>query len=390
VKVLLVHEHYQRPGGEDEVFRTEAELLRGRGHELVRYVAHNDSVRSMDRLTLARDTIWNRQHYSQFTALLRRQRPDIVHFHNTFPLISPSAHHAAKRAGIPVVQTLHNYRLLCPAATLFRHGRPCEDCVGRRLPWPAVVHRCYRESRAATTVVSAMLSAHRLIGTWDHAVDAYIALTEFARGKFIEGGLPKSKIHVKSNAIRSDPGLGSGDGHYALFVGRLTHEKGVDLLLAAWKTLGATLELKIAGDGPLAGDVAKCVGEHGPVQWLGHRTAEEIRDLMKRAYVLVVPSRWYEGFPVVVLEAFAAGLPVVTSAIGGLSEVVSPGRTGLHFNAGDANDLTERIRWLISHPEELQRMRAVARSAYEDTYGADKNYQTLMGIYRAAGAGHGR
>lgn len=387
MKVVLVHEHYQRPGGEDEVFNTEAELLRNRGHDVVRYVAHNDSVRTMSRLALVRDTIWNRDQYAKLTQLLRRERPDVVHFHNTFPLISPSAHHAVKRAGVPVVQTLHNYRLLCPAATLFRRGGPCEGCLRTRMPWPAVVHRCYRESRTATAVVSLMLSAHRLMGTWGSVVDAYIALTEFARRKFIEGGLPESKIYVKGNATTTDAGVGSGDGDYALFVGRLTPEKGVDLLLNAWEAIGARLALKIAGDGPLARGIAEHTVGNGAVQWLGHRTPAEIRELMRRAYVLVVPSRWYEGFPMVVLEAFAAGLPVITSAIGGLPELVTPGRTGLHFRPGDMNDLTQKLRWAISHSEELGRMRHQARSEYESTYAADNNYRTLMRIYRAAGAG---
>jgi len=332
---------------------------------------------------------WNSSLKGKFEQAIRQHRPDLVHVHNTFPLASPAVIHAAKAEGVPVVMTLHNYRLLCVNALFFREGRVCEDCLGR-LPWRGVVHGCYRDSRLASLGVASMLALHRALGTWN-LVDRFIALTEFARQKFVEGGLPAEKIVVKPNFVHPDPGPGEGRGGYALFVGRLSPEKGVRTLLRAWGLLGGRVPLKVVGDGPLAGEVREAARRLPGVEWLGRKSPEEVYALMGEAAFLVFPSEWYEGFPRVLAEALAKGLPILATALGSQASIVADGRTGLHFRPGDPEDLAAKVEWLLLHPEELRRMRREARAEYEAKYTAERNYQLLMEIYgQALEAGHRR
>jgi glycosyltransferase involved in cell wall biosynthesis len=381
MKILVVHNRYQEPGGEDQVFLAETALLESYGHPVLRYGVHNDLIADMNRLVLARKALWNSSTYQELRALIRRERPRVVHFHNTFPLVSPAGYYAARAEGVPVVQTLHNYRLLCPDALFFRNGRVCEDCMGKAIPWPGVVHGCYRESRAASGVIAAMLAAHRALSTWTKMVDVYVTLTDFARRKFIEGGLPAEKMMTKPNFVYPDPGPGEGRGGYALFVGRLSPEKGIGTLLAAWERLGIRIPLKIAGDGPLKGRVIRTVGENPCVERLGHRPTAEVHALLKEAGVLIVPSELYETFGRVVAEAFATGTPVVAADIGAIAELVEHGRTGLRFRPGDQEDLRAQVERLWSRPEEQARMRREVRSEFEAKYTAERNYQMLMKIY---------
>lgn len=384
MRVLLVHNQYQQPGGEDEVFIAEGELLEAYGHSVSRYVVHNDSVNGMSRLALAKDTIWNGSAYQDLRALIRKERPQVAHFHNTFPLVSPAAYYAARAEGVPVVQTLHNYRLLCSNALLFREGRVCEDCLKKTIPWPGMVRACYRGSRSSSGAVGAMLSAHRALGTWTGMVDLYVALTEFARQKFIQGELPAEKIVVKPNFLHADPGAGKGEGEYVLFVGRLSREKGVDTLLAAWERLRGRVPLKIVGEGPLAPEVAEAAKRLVGVEWVGKRPKDRVLALMKGAQALILPSVWYEGFPMVIVEAYATGLPVVASDLGSMSSLIDHGRTGLHFQPGNSEDLAAKLNWAYAHPNELGRMRQEARKEFEAEYTAQRNYRSLMHIYRTA------
>lgn len=380
MKILLVHNAYQQPGGEDEVVRTERRLLEERGHGILEFTRHNDEIERMSALAVAGDTLWSRDTRRDLARLLERERPDIVHCHNTFPLISPSAYYAARDAGTPVVQTLHNYRLVCSNAQLFRDGGPCEDCVGKSLPWPGVLHACYRDDRRASAVVVAMLGLHRALGTWSRLVARYIALTEFARGRFVEGGLPADRIAVKPNFLHPDPGPGRGGGGFALYVGRLSEEKGIEPLLRAWEAID-DVPLRIVGDGPLAPLVRQAVGRAGLVRWLGRLPQEDVQRLLGEARCLVVPSRWYEGFPRVVVEAFARGTPVVASRLGGLAEIVEEGRTGWLFRAGDGDDLARTIRSIDADDGVL---REGARAEFEARYTAEASYRTLTRIYAEA------
>jgi len=384
MKVLAVHNRYQRPGGEDQVFVDETALLETRNHRVLRYEVHNDQVKQVNRLTLAKDTVWNTSAYRELGALIRRERPDVVHFHNTLPLVSPAGYYAARAEGVPVIQTLHNYRLLCPVALFFRDGRVCEDCMGKAIPWPGVVHRCYRGSRAASGVIATMLTVHRALRTWTEMVDVYVALTEFARNKFIEGGLPAGKIVVKPNFVAPDPGQGQGGGGYALFVGRLAPEKGTETMLAAWDRLGTRIPLKIVGDGPLRDRVVEAAARQPTVEWLGHRPTADVHALMGKADMLVFPSQWYETFGRVAAEAFATGTPVIAANIGAVAELVEHGRTGLKFRPGDPEDLVTQVEWALSHSAELRNMREEVRAEFEAKYTAERNYRALMEIYEAA------
>jgi len=381
MKILLVHNKYQQPGGEDQVFAAEAALLEAHGHQVLLYGVHNDQVASMNPVTLAGSTIWNRSSYRRLRSLVSRERPQLVHFHNTLPLISPAGYYAAKAEGVPVVQTLHNYRLLCPNALFFRDGHVCEDCQGKLVPWPGVFHACYRGSRPASAAVATMLTAHRGLRTWTEQVDVYIVTTEFAREKFVRGGLPAEKLIVKPNFLHPAPDPGEARDAYALFVGRLSAEKGVDTLLAAWKRSGILMPLKIVGDGPLSNVVANALGALERVEWLGRQPRERVLALMKGASVLVFPSTCYENFPVTILEAFATGLPVIASDLGGMSSLIDHGRTGLRFRPGDPEDLAAKVGWALAHPVELAGMRRGVRAEFEARYTAERNYRMLMEIY---------
>jgi glycosyltransferase involved in cell wall biosynthesis len=315
--------------------------------------------------------------------LVRSQQAEVVHFHNTFPLISPAAYYAARREGAAVIQTLHNYRLICPGATLFRDGAVCEECIQQKSLLPAIGHKCYRGSRPATAAVATMLSVHRIAGTWQK-VDVFIALSDFARRKFVEGGLPADRIVVKPNFVSPDPGVGTGTGGYALFVGRLSAEKGISLLASAWREL-PKIPLVVAGDGPLA-DTEWPMG----VSWIGSQPRDKILALMSEARVLIVPSECYENGPLAAIEGFACGLPVIASNLGSMAETVAHERTGLLFDPGDAADLARRVRWAFGHPEATEKMRVNARSEFEKKYTADRNYEMLMAIYETAIANFGR
>lgn len=388
MRILLVHNRYQQPGGEDQVFEAEKALLERAGHQVVVYERHNDEIKAysfIGKLGLVKRTLWAGDSLRAIRDLLRRERPAVVHFHNTFPLISPAAYAACREARVPVVQTLHNYRLLCPNAQFFHGGQVCEHCRGRTPPWPGVLYACYRVSRVQTAVVAAMLTFHRWLKTWQEQVDIYIALTEFARRKFIQAGLPAKKLVVKPNFVYPDPGMRKGDGRYALFVGRLSPEKGMQTLLQAWQCLKG-IPLEIIGDGPLMGEVQAFVQTQKLecVEVLGRRDREEVLALMKGARCLVFPSEWYECFPVTIAEAFACGAPVIASRLGAMAEVVEDGRMGLHFTPGDPEDLAAKVEWAWRHPREMVEMGREARQEYEEKYTAEQNYRKLMEIYQIA------
>lgn len=386
MKILQVHNFYQQPGGEDQVFNTEGELLAAQGNEVVRYTRHNDDVNHLNWITAATATLWCGASYRELRQLIRRERPAIAHVHNTFPLISPAVYYAARAEGVPVVQTLHNYRLICPNAILFRSGHVCEDCLGRLTPWPGVANGCYRGSRLATGVTAAMLGLHRALRTWQRQVSVYICMTEFARSKFTEAGIPRERIVVKPHFVR-DPGVGTGDGGYAMFVGRLTAEKGVETLLRAWRRLGGRLDLKIIGDGPLGGLVARSARSLPGLEWLGQIPPEHVFGIMKQAACLVVPSEWYETFGRVAIESFAVGTPVIAANIGAIGELVEEGRTGLHFRPGDDADLAARVEDLLSSPPKQAAMRVEARRTYEAKYTPEQNYKLLKAAYAQAREG---
>lgn len=387
-KVLLVHNRYRARGGEDVVFESEARLLEQRGHRVTTLVVDNADIPSSptpdQRLRLALGTIWSRSSAAAVGDVVRRVRPDVVHVHNTLPLLSPSIYEAVTAEGIPVVQTLHNFRLICPVATLFRNGKPCHDCVGRKVPWPSVVHACYRGSHSESAVVAAMLAFHNARGTWHH-VSAFIALTESGRRTFIEGGLPPERIFVKPNFIEPDPGSHMSTGSGFLFVGRLTPEKGIGTLLGAWEVLPNDVTLTIVGDGPLRGEV-EAAAQRDNVSYLGALDREAVLGAMRSAAALIVPSVWYEGAPLNIIEAFACGLPVIGSRLGAIEEAVEPGRNGLLFEPGDAASLAAEVLSLSENAPQNRQMSKAARDTYLRRYSGETNYGLLLAIYERIGA----
>lgn len=380
MKLLLIHTHYQKLGGEDIVFSQEAELLQRQGHELKKLTFSNCDLNHFSKWRQATITIWNRNAYYRVREIIRTFIPDIVHVHNTFPLASPAIIDAIKDEGVPLVMTLHNFRLMCLNGLLFRERRVCEDCVGR-LPVPGVIHRCYR-GRSGSSVVAIMLMLHRLLGTWKK-IDCYVALSQFAREKFIQSGISANKIVVKPNFLYPDPGAGKGEGRYAIFVGRLSVEKGVRTLLDAWVQLD-NIPLKIIGEGPLEEELERNTIQSMNVEWLGQRPRNEVLELIGGASFLVFSSELYENFPMVLVEAFAKGTPVIAANIGSTAEIVESNRTGLFFNRGDASDLAKKVRWAWEHVDRLETMRRLARLEFEKKYSAEINYHILLRVYQKA------
>lgn len=386
MNILLAHNYYQQPGGEDGVFADEGALLESRGHRVERFTMHNATINGRSRAGVMRDTLWNRSAARAIGEVVHRSGATVVHFHNTFPLISPAAYHAARGAGAgaAVVQTLHNYRLLCPNSLFLRNGKSCEACLGR-LPWPAIVHACYRASRVQSAAVVAMIATHRTLGTWTKAVDAFICLSEFSRDKFVEGGLPAERLHIKANFVHPAPAVALRCGSYAVFVGRLGPEKGLHVLVDAWSRLPGNIGLKIIGSGPLDDYVRRAARDDPRIVLLGRQPTETVYQVIGAAACLVAPSLCYENQPRVVIEALAKGTPVIVPRLGALTELVDHGCTGLLFEPGNANDLARRIRELLAEsPARYQAMRRAARLEYEANYTAETNYDVLMAVYEQA------
>lgn len=388
MKVLLVHNEYQQPGGEDIVFRQEEELLSRFGHTVLTYKRSNHEISRSSaprRLLLPKQLIWAEDARHDVARILEKEEPNVVHVHNTFTQISPSIYTACRDAGIPVVQTLHNFRLLCPAATFFRDGKVCEECATHSL-WHSVEHGCYRKSRAGTAAVAMMLAAHRSLRTWTRNIDTYIALTEFARQKFMRHGFPAERIQVKPNFVAPDPGQGAEKGGYALFVGRLSEEKGLRTLLASWTCLKTPIRLFVIGDGPLRSELEEYAVAYdlSAVSFLGRLSHEETQEAIKAARFLILPSECYENFPMTIVEAFAGGTPVICSRLGAMQEIVEAGRTGLHFAASNSQDLAEKVSWAWAHDGRMSAMGKAARRDYETKYTAEKNHSLLMDTYEKA------
>lgn len=377
-RVLVVHNRYQHAGGEDSVVESEANLLRGCGHAVRLYERHNNEVESIGKAALARQAVWSYITLADLERTYREFSPDIIHVHNTFPLISPAVYWYARRRGVPVVQTIHNFRLLCLQAMFLRSGQICEDCVGRS-PLRGIARKCYRNSYASSAVAGLVLQTHRLLGTYRSRIDRYIALNRFCRDKLAAGGLPAERISIKPNFIERLPvGPATRTGN-PLFVGRLAEEKGVDLLAAAVKRLkGITVD--VVGTGPLESRLAG----HDGLRLLGAQPAQRVYELMRLAPFLIMPSIWYENMPRTLVEAYASGTPVVASRLGALAELVADGVTGLLFEPRSEGGLALALGWAVEHPQDLAAMGRAARKVYEEFYTPEANYEALMRIYMEA------
>lgn len=385
MKILMVHNPYQQAGGEDFVFQQERRMLQNTGHEVVTYLRNNDEVdryAGLRRLALIPRTVWATDSRKEISALLAREKPSLVHVHNTFVMISPSIFSACEEAGIPVVQTLHNYRLMCAAGVFYRDGHVCEDCVEKSL-WSGIRHGCYHDSKVATAVVATMIAVHRGLHTWTRPSHFYIALCKFARRKFVDSGLPEDRIFVKPNFVYPDPGISAEKEDFAIFAGRLSPEKRVDSLLEAWERGTARFPLFILGDGPERANLEDKAKQRrlSGIHFTGQVPRAEVITRIRKARFLIFSSEVYENFPVTIAEAFACGTPVICAKMGAMEEIVADGCTGLHFAPGQTDDLAAKMDWAWENPERMKAMGCDARREYETKYTAEINYKLLMDIY---------
>lgn len=384
MRILVIHNRYQQAGGEDTVVHAERDLLVKNGHEVILLSCENNALEGLwEKIRTAVNVAYSNTWRERVRLEIDRTKPDIVHVHNFFPMITPSVYDACLDMGVHVVQTLHNYRTICPGALLMRDGKICEICIEHSPYWSSFFG-CYRSSRIGTIFVARMVRNHLKKETWWRKVDRFIALTEFARQKFISAGFPAEKISVKPNFV-SDPVFDHTieRGNAALFVGRLSVEKGIKTLIKACDIVDN--RLNIAGDGPLVRHIQEVKGRG--INYLGKLAQEHVYSEMRRAAFLIMPSEWYEGFPMVLTEAFALGLPVVVSRLGSMAEIVEDGFTGLHFEAGNHEDLAKKMQWMLSHPEDRIHMGKNARLVYEKSYTPEVNYYQLMNIYNSAMGG---
>ncbi len=381
MRILFIHNRYQHSGGEDTVFEAEKALLSDKGHDVIEYVRNNLEIESYSlykKVLLFKTTVWSKKSYKEVRALCRSSKPDVAHFHNTLPLVTPSAYYACRDEGVPVVQTLHNYRLICPGALLMQNAQVCEKCIDGSYSY-AIKNKCYRGSRTQTWAVARMLRYHQKIGTWKNIVNRYIALNEFSKYKYVAGGLPEHKISVKPN-FTYDLKKEGGDHGFAIYLGRLSKEKGVDVLLKAMRGI-PDFPVKVIGEGPERNLLESRYSNLSNVKFSGKLGRDEVMKTIEKCSFIVLPSLWYENFPMTIVEAFSCGKPVIVSRIGALEGIVEDGKIGLHFEPGNSDDLTSKIQWMVDHPRERKRMGENARRAYEEKYTPERNYDTLIDVY---------
>jgi len=395
MRILLVHNFYgsTAPSGENAVYLAEKGLLAGYGHKVLEFTRHSDEIRSRGALGTLRAALavpWNPFAVGGLRRLLEQEQPDVMHVHNTFPLLSPAIFRAGRGSKTATVLTLHNYRIFCAVAIPLRDGMPCTECIDKRSIIPALRYGCYRQSRLATIPLAIMISLHRKIGTWHKDVDAFIALTEFQKNKMIEGGLPSDSIHVKPHFYPDPPQPVPWEARdpRIVFIGRLSKEKGVHVLIEAWRRWGLDAPLlDIIGDGPersflereaVRSDIKEKINFYGQVPF------PETQDMLSRSRLLVLPSLCFEGFPMVIREAFSLGIPVAASRLGSIPCIVAEGVNGRLFIPGDPDDLYRVVKELWTEQEGLSRMAKAARAEFEDKYTAEKNYNRLMEIYDLA------
>lgn len=382
MKILTVHNRYKFRGGEDESREAEDALLADQGHEIRQLVFDNAQINAWNAIRVGVQATWSQKSYLMLRDYIRAWPPDILDVHNFFPLASPSVYYAARSLGVPVVQTLHNYRILCPGANFYRNGAVCEDCVGRTLPWPGILHSCYRGSAAQTGAVAMMIATHRLLRTWQKTVSAYFVLSEFSKRKFAENGFPEAKMVVKPNFI-VDPGEVGPGGDAFLYAGRLSPEKGIRTLLRGIAaTRSPDARFRIVGDGPLEPAVREAALQDSRIDYSGRLPLNRVMDLMASSRAVMVPSECYETFGRAAAEAFAVGTPVICSDGGAVAEIVDDGQTGFHFRSGDAAALAGIFNRVLANPEQLDSMRGRARYAYEAKYTPDRGYRLMMETYQ--------
>lgn len=385
MRILLVHSWYQQFGGEDSVVRAETELLEKHGDEVCHYARHNDEIKHfglIDKAAFLPQTVYSWKTSGELDDVVRRFRPDVAFLHNLYPLISPSAYHTLHALGVPTVQVLHNFRLHCPNGFFYTQGKICEACKdGNYLN--AAIKRCYKDSYTFSALYAATQGLNRLGGVIDK-ISGFICLTEFFKIKMQEVGVVDSKLFVRPNFVYAPPlpAAPSPAGKYVLFMGRLSPEKGCWTLIRAFEQL-PQVQLKLMGSGPQEQEFRDYIRDRGirNIELLGFRSGAEKLDVLRNALCLVLPSEWYENFPVTALEAFMASKPVIAARLGGLPYIVEEGKSGLLFESGSVGELAQKIQWLVDRPEEAIRMGQYGRRLTETKYGPEQAYSNLMKIF---------
>lgn len=384
MKILIIHNSYFFRGGEDEVVEAERRMLETCGHTIIMHSRNNQEIKNLSvggRLHFfLKDIFWSKQTYDDIRALIRREKPDIAHIHNALFMISPSAYDACYDEHVPLVQTLHNFRLLCPVGIFFRQGGICEQCLNSGKS-SAVFYKCWRNSYLKSFLLVQVVGMLIQRVILQKKVNAFVCLTQFAKNKFIRWGMPREKIFVKPNFLDKNAGIVIKKHPYVIFVGALRDYKGIRTLIRAWREIKDAPLLKVVGGGPLEAEL-RSLSDGLNVEFAGQKSFEETLGLINNASFLILPSECYETFPRVVIEAYACGIPVIASRLGALKEIVEEGKTGVFFNAGDISDLARKIDELIRSPQDVKEMGLHARRNFEEQYTPDKNVAFLEEIYQ--------
>ena len=382
MKVLVVHNTYQQRGGEDTVFESEVELLKKNNITVDTLLYDNHEIKTTkDKILTGLLAVYNPRGKKKLLEKIRAFKPDIIHIHNFFPLASPSIFYATQELRIPVVMTLHNYRLICPSAYLYFNGRIYEDNIYKRFPLKPILQGVYRESMVQTASLVFMTGVHKILKTWSKKIDRYITLTEFAKKKFIGTSLGASEQQfvVKPNFV-PDIGVGKDKRKDFLFIGRLSEEKGIATMLNAFSE--SKSNIKILGDGPLKSMVETAANEHENIEYLGFRPRKEVVEILKSVKALIFTSVWYEGMPMVILEAFSVGTPIISSNIGGPAEMIQDNYNGLLFEPADSTELKNKISLLEEDNTLLGRLSNNARETYTQKFTSEVNIKLLLEIYQ--------
>ena len=389
-KVLIVHNYYQVPGGEDTVVANEKKMLEDNGHEVFMYTRHNNEIKKksfLGKLLLGAQSIFSIRTYREVRRIIRKNKVDIVHVHNTLSLISPSVYYAAFKCNIPVVQTIHNFRLLCPAATLYRDNHICEDCISNGLRC-ALKHKCYRKSFLQTLISVLIIKINRILGTYKKL--NYICLTEFNKEKLLQLNrknkkiINEDKIFIKPNFVNIERNIIPYEQrkNQFVFVGRLDKLKGINILFDSWKKIEEikihnTPELIVCGIGPEEEFCKEYIIRNNlrHVKLMGFIENFKIMDIISESKALILPTQWYEGFPMTIVESMSCGTPIMGSDIGNVGSLIINDVNGYKFHRNSIDDLVDSIR-------SIKDMTVTIKNTYKDMYTSDTNYRRLSKIYK--------
>ena len=390
MKILFIHNRYKQDGGEDVVVELETSILSEKGHEVKTLLFDNRSINSgISKIIAAIRSVYNFSSAKKVSKIINEFKPDIIHVHNLFFISSPSVLYAAGKKKIPVILTLHNYRLICANAILLRNNRPCELCISKKFPISGTRYKCYRNSSIESAAVTAITGLHKLYNTWKNKIYTYITLTEFSKSKFLHSSLqvPEHKMITKPNFV-PDPGESNNPREdFFLFAGRIIKEKGVHVLIKAFAEMPES-KIIIIGDGPEKESLQKEFQSSQNILFTGYLGKQKVNEYMNRCKALVCPSIWWEGAPLTVIEAFATGTPVIASRLEPMAESVSDGFNGLLFTAGDADDLKRKIKLFNTETNNNSFLYKNARQTYLEKFSPDIHYDAILKIYQLATAGN--